>query len=294
MKLEGYYYAPENAGDKWVILIHGYGHNHKHVYPYATSYLANGYNVLLVDQRAAGESEGEWLTMGAATAILDEKALPYMDVAAKGLTGYSLSSAAPLDSISAAKMPTLFIKGTNDSVENVGDNDGYNYSLSAESIAASDHYGHFVSINGGANADFITNEEGNNVTIRADAGNDTINNRGSKVTIYGGAGNDSINIANGQMTSVDAGSGNDIIINDGSEISIIVGKGNDFLNIGYSDYSSINGGTGNNLISIPNSNYNSSNYVVLKGKTAVEGFHTGWGNGLDTVYVNVEANLVDF
>ena len=452
MKLEGYYYAPENAGDKWVILIHGYGHNHKHVYPYATSYLANGYNVLLVDQRAAGESEGEWLTMGAAesadialwtqeiasrnsnakitlhgfsmgaatailaaaradttnvtslvedcgytnamtlvntlwtnypfvSALLDEKALPYMDVAAKGLTGYSLSSAAPLDSISAAKMPTLFINGTNDSVvstevldslysasgaevkekfivegaehamsafvdpvgysntlfrfnaeangegwsnnnsvssillngtsyadtftntgsfvtiqalggsdsvENVGDNDGYNYSLSAESIAASDHYGHFVSISGGADADFITNEEGNNVTIMADAGNDTIySHHGYKPMIYGGAGNDSINIANGHMTSVDAGSGNDTIIGSihdslvadnwtfGGQALILGGKGKDYINPGYTNNASIDGGTGNDSI------ITAAQSSTLNGGSGNDYIYSGLSEGLE-------------
>ena len=64
-ELTGYHYTPENSNDKWAVIIHGYGHNHNHMNGFAEMYLTNGYNVLMVDQRAAGESEGEWLTMGA-------------------------------------------------------------------------------------------------------------------------------------------------------------------------------------------------------------------------------------
>ena len=66
LALKGYHYTPENSNDKWALIIHGYGHNHKHMNGFAIQYLENGYNVLMVDQRAAGESEGEWLTMGTA------------------------------------------------------------------------------------------------------------------------------------------------------------------------------------------------------------------------------------
>ena len=66
LELTGYHYTPENPNDKWVILVHGYGHNHKHMNGFAMQYLTNNYHVLEIDQRAAGDSEGEWLTMGAA------------------------------------------------------------------------------------------------------------------------------------------------------------------------------------------------------------------------------------
>ncbi len=66
LELSGIHYTPENSNDKWVVIIHGYGHNHKHMYPFLGFYLANNYNVLMVDQRAAGDSEGDWLTMGTA------------------------------------------------------------------------------------------------------------------------------------------------------------------------------------------------------------------------------------
>ena len=66
LELTGYHYTPKNPNDKWVILVHGYGHNHKHMNGFARQYLTNNYHVLMVDQRAAGDSEGEWLTMSAA------------------------------------------------------------------------------------------------------------------------------------------------------------------------------------------------------------------------------------
>ena len=73
LELTAYHYIPENPDDKWVILVHGYGHNHRHMNGFAQQYLTNNYHVLMVDQHAAGYSEseyseGEWLTMGAATA----------------------------------------------------------------------------------------------------------------------------------------------------------------------------------------------------------------------------------
>ena len=66
LELTAYHYTPETPNDKWVILVHGYGHNHRHMNGFAMQYLQNNYQVLMVDQRAAGDSEGEWLTMGAA------------------------------------------------------------------------------------------------------------------------------------------------------------------------------------------------------------------------------------
>ncbi len=57
-EVTGYHYTPENPNDKWVILVHGYGHNHRHMNGFAQQYLTNNYEVLMIDQRAAGDSEG--------------------------------------------------------------------------------------------------------------------------------------------------------------------------------------------------------------------------------------------
>ena len=66
LELYGVHYTPENSNDKWVVLVHGYGCMYESMNPFATFYLANNYNVLMIDQRAAGKSEGTWLTMGVA------------------------------------------------------------------------------------------------------------------------------------------------------------------------------------------------------------------------------------
>ena len=66
LELYGVHYTPEKSNDKWVVLVHGYGCMYESMNPFATFYLANNYNVLMIDQRAAGKSEGTWLTMGVA------------------------------------------------------------------------------------------------------------------------------------------------------------------------------------------------------------------------------------
>lgn len=49
---------------RWVILVHGYGRDQRFVWDLAAEYLKRGYEVLTPDMRAAGESDGEYLTMG--------------------------------------------------------------------------------------------------------------------------------------------------------------------------------------------------------------------------------------
>ncbi len=63
----------------WVIAIHGYGYtgNRKAMYDYALPYAERGYNILLPDLRAHGESEGKYIGMG----WLDRKdILKWMDL----------------------------------------------------------------------------------------------------------------------------------------------------------------------------------------------------------------------
>lgn len=54
----------DNKSDKWVILVHGYKRDSNSMKGIAIEYLKNGYNVLLIDNRAHGKSEGEYITMG--------------------------------------------------------------------------------------------------------------------------------------------------------------------------------------------------------------------------------------
>ncbi|MBR4151784.1 MAG: alpha/beta hydrolase [Selenomonadaceae bacterium] len=58
-------FSPAEETNRWAILIHGYGRDGTFAYDYAEEYLKRGWNVLIPDLRAAGESEGQFITMGA-------------------------------------------------------------------------------------------------------------------------------------------------------------------------------------------------------------------------------------
>ena len=65
LKLHAKKFSPAESSDRWAILIHGYGRDGTYAYDYADEYLKRGWNVLVPDLRAAGQSEGEFITMGA-------------------------------------------------------------------------------------------------------------------------------------------------------------------------------------------------------------------------------------
>ena len=58
-------FSPAMPTNRWAILVHGYGRDGTFAYDYADEYLKRGWNVLIPDLRAAGESEGQFITMGA-------------------------------------------------------------------------------------------------------------------------------------------------------------------------------------------------------------------------------------
>ena len=62
--LRGTCFYPAAPSHRWAILVHGYGRTKEFAWDYAKEYLEHGYNVLAPDLRAAGESEGTYLTMG--------------------------------------------------------------------------------------------------------------------------------------------------------------------------------------------------------------------------------------
>ena len=64
LTLHATYFLPENSSHNWAILVHGYGRDQTFAFDYAEEYLKHGYNVLTPDLRAAGTSEGIYLTMG--------------------------------------------------------------------------------------------------------------------------------------------------------------------------------------------------------------------------------------
>ncbi len=65
LKLYAKNFSPAEPSNNWAILIHGYGRDGTFAYDYAEEYLKRGWNVLVPDLRAAGHSEGEFITMGA-------------------------------------------------------------------------------------------------------------------------------------------------------------------------------------------------------------------------------------
>lgn len=55
---------PAQAGDKWVLLLHGYTGWKEEMYQFACWYHKQGYSVLVPDLRCQGESEGDFIGMG--------------------------------------------------------------------------------------------------------------------------------------------------------------------------------------------------------------------------------------
>ena len=64
LTLRATHFSPPQPSKHWVILVHGYGRDQRFVWDLAAEYLKRGYEVLTPDMRAAGESDGEYLTMG--------------------------------------------------------------------------------------------------------------------------------------------------------------------------------------------------------------------------------------
>ena len=63
-KLVGSYLPATQATNKTVIVIHGFGVDHKAMAPYGEMFHRMGYNVLMPDNRAAGKSEGKYIGYG--------------------------------------------------------------------------------------------------------------------------------------------------------------------------------------------------------------------------------------
>lgn len=141
-----------------------------------------------------------------------------------------------------------------------------------------------------------THKGGNNVTISAGNGDDTVNNDGrysggDSVKIYTGDGNDYVSNVNGNSVTIDTGAGDDTIYNYYSDkVSINTGAGNDFVynqqrslsvtiitGIGNDTVENnasnvtINPGAGNDLISL---SANADNNVIIYNN----------GDGNDTIY----------
>lgn len=57
-------YRQEEESGKWALIMHGYTSGKENMLPYAQKYYEQGFSVIVPDQRAHGESGGEYCTMG--------------------------------------------------------------------------------------------------------------------------------------------------------------------------------------------------------------------------------------
>lgn len=64
LMLYGEFYPAREASHKYVLLIHGYKSDRTAMYGYAAHYWEQNYNILIVDQRSHGKSEGKYIGMG--------------------------------------------------------------------------------------------------------------------------------------------------------------------------------------------------------------------------------------
>lgn len=62
--LEGRTMLVDPASPRWVVLVHGYAGRWHEMILYARHWACQGYNLLLVEQRAHGRSEGRWRGLG--------------------------------------------------------------------------------------------------------------------------------------------------------------------------------------------------------------------------------------
>ncbi len=64
LKLSGRVFIQKQINTKWVIAVHGYANDSEDMYLQAKNFYLRGYNVLLPDCRAHGDSEGKYIGMG--------------------------------------------------------------------------------------------------------------------------------------------------------------------------------------------------------------------------------------
>ena len=64
LKLKALKYVTDPSSDKWVILVHGYTRDNKMMLERSYNFAQMGYNLLLPDSRAHGESEGKYVGSG--------------------------------------------------------------------------------------------------------------------------------------------------------------------------------------------------------------------------------------
>ena len=63
-KLKGHLIEPYKENNKYIILVHGYSAHYSLHFPFVPLFTKKGFNVLLVEERAHGASEGKFATYG--------------------------------------------------------------------------------------------------------------------------------------------------------------------------------------------------------------------------------------
>ncbi|MBE6049144.1 MAG: alpha/beta hydrolase [Clostridium sp.] len=63
-KLKGHLIEPYKDSDKYIILVHGYSAHYSLHFPFVPVFINEGFNILLVEERAHGASEGNFATYG--------------------------------------------------------------------------------------------------------------------------------------------------------------------------------------------------------------------------------------
>ncbi len=147
---------------------------------------------------------------------------------------------------------TILAQGGNDTIKNTGDyaiiDGGKGNDTLWNEVSGAPAGGKEVSLNGGAGADYIANDNENS-TVLGGADNDTVHNWGINSTIEGGSGNDSIFNDRGDKSLIDGGAGDDSINNKATSATILGGEGNDSIYNGdYGNQLVLDGGAGNDRI----------------------------------------------
>ena len=134
--------------------------------------------------------------------------------------------------------------------------------------------GNNVSINAAAGNDSVFISVVENVIINGGEDNDTLDNYGDHVTMNGDAGNDLLYNGGGiHYVTMNGGEGKDSIINYGTQVSIDGGLGHDFIfNYSSGDSVTIDGGSGSDTIT------NAGRYVSIFGGIGADKISNSEGN----------------
>lgn len=114
LQLHGYIIKAINNSPRWIIIVHGYTANLQLSTQYIDLFQQEGFNILLVDQRRHGESEGEFSTYGYKEKYDVESwvtmlTTQYGEDIIVGLHGQSLGGGTVLEYLSIAQPNVKFV-----------------------------------------------------------------------------------------------------------------------------------------------------------------------------------------